>query len=211
MACDTKERIIEEALRLFSEKGYAGTSMSDIAERLKITKAALYKHYSGKREIFQKILDRMSALDAERAAEYDMPGAEDDEYAEAYMNTALDSIRRYSIAQFRHWTEDGFSSRFRKMLTIEQYNDSTMADLYQNYLAAGPAEYMARIFRRAASTDAEAMKLALEFYGPMFLLYSMYDGAKTDDERKSTVLTLDEHIVRFAERLNTKHQTKVGP
>ena len=71
MACDTKERIIEEALRLFSEKGYAGTSMSDIAERLKITKAALYKHY----------------------AEYDMPGAEDDEYAEAYMNTALDSIR----------------------------------------------------------------------------------------------------------------------
>ena len=116
MACDTKERIIEEALRLFSEKGYAGTSMSDIAERLKITKAALYKHYSGKREIFQKILDRMSALDAERAAEYDMPGAEDDEYAEAYMNTALDSIRRYRIAQFRHWTEDGFSSRFRKML-----------------------------------------------------------------------------------------------
>lgn len=153
----------------------------------------------------------MSALDAERAAEYDMPGAEDDEYAEAYMNTALDSIRRYSIAQFRHWTEDGFSSRFRKMLTIEQYNDSTMADLYQNYLAAGPAEYMARIFRRAASTDAEAMQLALEFYGPMFLLYSMYDGAKTDDERKSTVLALDEHIVRFAERLNTKHQTKVGP
>ena len=75
MACDTKERIIEEALRLFSEKGYAGTSMSDIAERLKITKAALYKHYAGKREIFQKILDRMSALDAERAAEYDMPGA----------------------------------------------------------------------------------------------------------------------------------------
>lgn len=138
MACDTKERIIEEALRLFSEKGYAGTSMSDIAERLKITKAALYKHYSGKREIFQKILDRMSALDAERAAEYDMPGAEDDEYAEAYMNTALDSIRRYSIAQFRHWTEDGFSSRFRKMLTIEQYNDSTMADLYQNYLARVP-------------------------------------------------------------------------
>lgn len=153
----------------------------------------------------------MSALDAERAAEYDMPGAEDDEYAEAYMNTALDSIRRYSIAQFRHRTEDGFSSRFRKMLTIEQYNDSTMADLYQNYLAAGPAEYMARIFRRAASTDAEAMQLALEFYGPMFLLYSMYDGAKTDDERKSTVLALDEHIVRFAERLNTKHQTKVEP
>ena len=81
-----------------------------------------------------------------------------DEDERTLVGCALDSIRRYSIAQFRHRTEDGFSSRFRKMLTIEQYNDSTMADLYQNYLAAGPAEYMARIFRRAASTDAEAKR-----------------------------------------------------
>lgn len=211
MIGETKTKISEVALRLFSQNGYPGTSMSDIAAQLGITKPALYKHYGSKREIFDSILKRMSDMDYERAAEYEMPEAEPDGFAEAYMNTPVEKIRAYSIAQFRHWTEDGFSSRFRKMLTIEQYNDSTMADLYQNYLAAGPAEYMARIFRRAASTDAEAMQLALEFYGPMFLLYSMYDGAKTDDERKSTVLALDEHIVRFAERLNTKHQTKVGP
>ena len=211
MIGETKTKISEVALRLFSQNGYPGTSMSDIAAQLGITKPALYKHYGSKREIFDSILKRMSDMDYERAAEYEMPEAEPDGFAEAYMNTPVEKIRAYSIAQFRHWTEDGFSSQFRKMLTIEQYNDSTMADLYQNYLAAGPAEYMARIFRRAASTDAEAMQLALEFYGPMFLLYSMYDGAKTDDERKSTVLALDEHIVRFAERLNTKHQTKVEP
>lgn len=210
MAYDTKERIIWEALKLFSEKGYAGTSMSDIALRLGITKAALYKHYAGKREIFKKILDKMSALDAQRAAEYDMPGAEDEAYAEAYMNTELDNIRRYSVAQFRHWTEDEFSSRFRKLLTIEQYNDPAMAELYQNYLAAGPVEYMARIFRRAAATDAEAMLLALEFYGPMFLLYSVYDGAGTEAERENTVSALDEHIVRFAKRLEERRNGQSG-
>ena len=198
MACDTKERIIEEALRLFSEKGYAGTSMSDIAERLKITKAALYKHYSGKREIFQKILDRMRALDAERAAEYDMPGAEDDEYAEAYMNTALDSIRRYSIAQFRHWTEDGFSARFRKLLTLEQYRDPAFATLYQNYLASGPVAYMAEIFRTMTDSNESAMQLALEFYGPIYLLYSIYDGT---EDKEAVIQQLQTHIDCFIRRM----------
>ena len=43
MAADTKERILETALELFAENGYPGTSMSDIAGKLGLTKAALYK------------------------------------------------------------------------------------------------------------------------------------------------------------------------
>ena len=41
---NTKERILEEALKLFSQSGYMGTSMNDIAVELGVTKAALYKH-----------------------------------------------------------------------------------------------------------------------------------------------------------------------
>ena len=48
MAGDTKQRILETALELFAQSGYLGTSMSDIAGRLGITKGALYKHYSRK-------------------------------------------------------------------------------------------------------------------------------------------------------------------
>ena len=44
----TKERILEEALRLFAKNGYLGTSMNDIARQLGVTKAALYKHYTSK-------------------------------------------------------------------------------------------------------------------------------------------------------------------
>ena len=56
---ETKERIMEEALALFAENGYLGTSMSDIASRLGITKGALYKHYAGKKEILNRIVERM--------------------------------------------------------------------------------------------------------------------------------------------------------
>ena len=40
---NTKEKILEEALKLFAQSGYMGTSMNDIASKLGVTKAALYK------------------------------------------------------------------------------------------------------------------------------------------------------------------------
>ena len=51
MSCETKEQIMEAALELFSQIGFLGTSMSDIASQLKITKGALYKHYESKQQI----------------------------------------------------------------------------------------------------------------------------------------------------------------
>lgn len=85
------------------------------------------------------------------------------------------------------------------MLTLEQYRDPEMAKLYHNYLASGPLEYMAAIFRKLTDSDAAAMQMALEFYGPMYLLYSVYDTA----EHKETVISmLEMHIDRFIRRVN---------
>ena len=54
---DTKKYITDTARRLFSEFSYLGVSMNDIAKKLNITKAALYYHFTGKAEIYGKVLD----------------------------------------------------------------------------------------------------------------------------------------------------------
>ncbi len=54
---DTKKYITNAARRLFSEFSYLGVSMNDIAKKLNITKAALYYYYTGKGEIYEKVLD----------------------------------------------------------------------------------------------------------------------------------------------------------
>ena len=185
---------MEAALELFAQNGYLGTSMNDIAKQLGITKGALYKHYSSKQEILDSITQRMNELDTERAEEYEMPLDEPNGFAEAYAHTPTDKIRAYSIAQFKHWTEDSFSSRFRKMLTLEQYRAPELAQLHQNYLASGPLEYMGAIFRKMTDSDEAAMQLALDFYGPMFLLYSVYDGAA---DKSAIIAMLETHIDRF--------------
>ena len=203
MAGDTKERILETALELFAQSGYLGTSMSDIAGELGITKGALYKHYTSKQEILNSIVERMNKMDYERAEEYEMPETEPDGFAEAYLQTPIEKIRTYSMAQFDHWTKELFSSNFRKMLTLEQYRDPKLAQLYHDYLATGPVEYMAAIFRKLTDSDESAMQLALEFYGPMFLLYSVYDGA---DEKENIAPMLSAHIDRFIAKIESGYR-----
>lgn len=88
----TKEKALENALKFFAQSGYPGTSMNDTANRLGITKAALYKHYAGKKKILDSIILRMNEPDKERAQAYDMPeGA-----AEAYSHTPEDRIIAYT-------------------------------------------------------------------------------------------------------------------
>jgi len=57
----TRDNIIAVARRLFSEYGYLGVSMSDIADKLNISKPALYYHFTGKMEIYEKVLDEVLA------------------------------------------------------------------------------------------------------------------------------------------------------
>jgi AcrR family transcriptional regulator len=56
---DTKKYITEAARQLFSEFSYLGVSMNSIAQKLNITKAALYYHFTGKKEIYEKVLDNV--------------------------------------------------------------------------------------------------------------------------------------------------------
>lgn len=208
MAGDTKGRILEAALELFAQSGYLGTSMSDISKQLGITKGALYKHYSSKQEILDSIVELMNKSDYERAEEYEMPETQPDGLSKEYRQTPIESIRTFSEAQFDYWTKEPFSANFRKMLTLEQYRDSKLAGLYHDYLATGPTEYMAAIFRRLTETDDEAMHLALEFYGPMFLLYSVYDGVK---DKESVTSLLHTHIDRFIEKIELTQRKPEKP
>ncbi len=195
---NTKDNILNAALKLFSERGYEGASMSDIADLLGITKAALYKHYKSKQEILDSIIKKMETNDFDCAEKYDMPQGKLNEFSKEYKDAPLKNVGQYALAMFKYWTEDEFASRFRKMLTIEQFRSEKMTKLYQNYLCIGPLEYMAAIFKNSgiknSATDEEAMQLALDFYGAMFLLYVVYDGSS---DKQAAYKMLEKHIEKF--------------
>ena len=61
---DKRARILNEAVVLFGEHGYAGTSLADIANAADISKAGLLHHFSSKDELFAKVLERRDREDA---------------------------------------------------------------------------------------------------------------------------------------------------
>lgn len=171
---DTKGRILSAALELFSKRGYEAVTVEQIAQTVGIKAPSLYKHFKSKRDIFDSIVCRMEQTDALRAREFGLPEAAPDEMAEEYRQASMRQLIDFSKAQFTYWTEDDFSSNFRKLLTLEQYRDPDMQKLYQQYLSAGPLSYVADLFK-SWQIDAPEQKAA-EFFAPMFLMYSLYDG-----------------------------------
>ena len=197
--CTTKEKILLTAIKLFAQDGYEAVSISKISGELGMAKSALYKHYKNKRDIFDSIINRMDELDYERAREYNMPDGNMDEIIKEYRNISTDKIRIYTEAQFKHWTEEEFSSLFRRMLTLEQYRNQEMLDLYQKYLVSGPIDYMTYLFAGITGKKEEAKQLAIEFYGPIFLMYSLYDNKREGDDLTEM---LKKHVERFSKKIN---------
>jgi AcrR family transcriptional regulator len=75
----TRQRILDVALQLFNEQGYDKTSLREIADRLGVTKAALYYHFERKEDILlelhlrlhalgRDILDRLDGLDGQQVS-----------------------------------------------------------------------------------------------------------------------------------------------
>ncbi|MGW1956849.1 TetR/AcrR family transcriptional regulator [Streptomyces sp. NPDC001920] len=57
---NTRQRIQDVALELFAEQGYEKTSLREIAERLEVTKAALYYHFKTKEEIIVSLFEDLT-------------------------------------------------------------------------------------------------------------------------------------------------------
>jgi AcrR family transcriptional regulator len=60
-SASTKRALVDVAEELFTEKGYAATSLDAIVAGARVTKGALYHHYSGKQALFEAVFERVEA------------------------------------------------------------------------------------------------------------------------------------------------------
>ena len=203
-----KEKILLQSLDLFSKKGFDAVSVSMISEGLGISKSALYKHYKSKRAIFEAILKRMDESGFKISKTFNVPDDIFDGLSEKYNKTQLKDLFTFTFAMFLYWTEDEFASRFRRMLSIEQFNSKEMSDYYQQYLVSCPLKYIKNIFSSMEGIticDVNPDQLALEFYSPVYMLINMSDGASTRIEYSKF---LRSHFEIFLERIHASSSIK---
>jgi AcrR family transcriptional regulator len=64
----TRNALVEEATRLFAERGFGATALEDIATATQVTRGAVYHHFANKRAVFETVLDRLETQALQRIA-----------------------------------------------------------------------------------------------------------------------------------------------
>ena len=138
---DTKKKILDVALTLFSEKGYGNVYVGQIAEGVGIKAPSLYKHYKSKQDIFNAILVEMRERYNQKATDLNLNGNDILIDSEVYKNASEDDLVKMGTGLFSFFLHDEYECKFRKMLTLEQFSDKELADLFSNQYFDQPLKY----------------------------------------------------------------------
>ncbi|PRW64975.1 TetR family transcriptional regulator [Actinopolyspora mortivallis] len=114
----TRAALVESAIELFTERGYANSSLDEIAKRARVTKGALYHHFAGKRALFEAAFEGVeigvvSRLSAEMPGKRD-PWEELRAGLDAFLRECLEEPFRRVVVQegpvvlgYRRWYDLG--------------------------------------------------------------------------------------------------------
>ena len=195
----TKERILDEALTLFSEKGYANVFVGDIADRVGIKAPSLYKHFKSKKAIFEAIIDEMNRRFAEQAKAMQINGSDAAADAGIYKSLPEDQLLKLGREFFLYYLHDDYNRKFRKMLTLEQFHDKDLATVYSKLYVDDPLSYQGMLFgfmvtAGVLKTD-NVQVMTLHFYSPIYFMLTICD--REPDREPEMLKLLDEHIKQF--------------
>ena len=178
MARDTKERLLAAALEMFSQNGYAGTNIRELAASLGLVKSAMYRHFESKEDIWNALLDEMIAYYAERFGSPEhLPPVPD----------SLEALVAMTMRMVDFTIHDERIIMTRKLLTIEQFRDERARDLATKHFLTGLKEMFTHVFSGMMESgllrrDDPAM-LAFAYTAPISALIRLCDREpkKTDD------------------------------
>ena len=192
MAKDTKERILEAALEMFSQKGYAGTNIRELTASLGLVKSSMYRHFKSKEEIWNCLLDEMIAYYGARfGSPENLPPIPD----------SLEGL----VAMTRHMTDvtirDEKIIMTRKLLSIEQFRDDRARDLATKHFLTGLKEMFTHIFagmmdKGLLRKDDPAM-LAFAYTAPISALIHWCDREpEKTEEAMAQIEAFSRHFVK---------------
>ena len=196
---DTKKKILDVALTLFSENGYGNVYVGQIAEGVGIKAPSLYKHYKSKQDIFEAILEEMRNRYDKEAAHLNMTGNDFLIDFELYNNISEDELVKMGIGLFSFFLHDEYECKFRKMLTIEQFSNKELAELFSHQYFNEPLKYQTGLLQllimQGHMKNEDANVMALQFFAPIYLLMTVCDR---EPQREAEALQiLEKHIRQF--------------
>ena len=189
---DTKQRILEKSLELFSTKGYDSVSVGEIAKAVGIKAPSLYNHFPSKQAIFDAIVEST-------AAHYEK-------------DTGRIDIHVQNVKQdcptFSHIPEQALADKVRQIflysLHDKQFRSPELAALFSERYVDRMIAYHAGIFRSLIAggeiRNEDPDTLAWMYVSPVITLLSVCD--RQPEREAESLAKLDAHVKLFFRTFN---------
>ena len=165
---NTRELILREALKLFSEKGYSAVSMRDIAASVGIRASSIYHHFSGKQELFKALIQKANDVkDSLQGVFMNAFSKSEATKEEAFVQAGVLFVTGY--------LQDPKVAPLLKVLECERFHNEDAHRIWQELLIFAPLEHETNVFRilmeRGEIVDDDAEALATEYQSAIMLAY----------------------------------------
>lgn len=188
----TKNRILDSALTLFSEKGYDGVGVDLIAENAGIKGPSLYRHFKGKEDILDTLIEKAEHYYEANFGSVNNPGK---------TPSSMDELIALSLKRIHFTLHDPMIKKVRRMLTMEQFRSKRIALLTTKYNIDSVQKIYQQIFRimmeNGIMRQSDPALVSMTFSAPVSLLIQMCD--REPDREQEAMERIEEFFRYFAE------------
>ena len=203
---DTKQKILDKALELFSTQGYDSVSVGEIAKAVGIKAPSLYNHFPGKQAIFDAIVESTAAQYEADTDKIDIHVQNAKQDIPVFTEITADALFEKVRQIFEYSLHNETISRFRRMMTIEQFRSPELAALYSRRYVERILRYHAGIFRALIASgeicaeDPDA--LAMMYVSPVLTLIGTCD--RQPEREPECLEKLQNHVQLFFRMVHGK-------
>ena len=190
----TREKIIYEALSLFSVHGYDAVTIREIASEVGVKESSIYNHFKNKQDILNKIIEETLKRYYSTLENVKVPESEDDNVSELYDNITDDTFLDICTKIFLFYLKDDYISKLRRLLTIEQYGNEEIGETFRYVFIDRVLETQRQVLQKFIDSgrfiQGDAYTMALHFYSPVFLLLYKYDNCPENEDQAIKALKM---------------------
>ena len=192
MAKGTKEKILAAALDMFSQNGYAGTNIRELAGSLGMGKSSMYRHFESKEEIWNALLDRMIAYyEARFGSTEHLPPVPD----------SPEELVTLTMRMVDFTVHDEDVVKTRKLLSIEQFRDERARALATRHFLTGLTDMFTVLFsgmmEKGLLRKDDPKMLAFAYTAPISALIHLCDREpEKTEEALAQVEAFSLHFIR---------------
>lgn len=196
---DTRQRILDKALELFSAKGYDAVGVAEIAKAVGVKAPSLYNHFPSKQAIFDALVENTAAQYEKDTDAINIHVQDVRQDVSTFSQITEDALAEKVRQLFVYSLHDDTIRQFRKMMTLEQFRAPELAAYYSQRYVDRVVAYHAALFRtliaRGEMQNQDPDTLAVMYVSPVITLLGVCDR---EPHREAECLTkLDAHVRLF--------------